>query len=180
MLWSCFSFITEACNVIRWFGSLQFSVVHVTSVTRFVPVCLVMWQIACEMQKSYLLWQGDSLQGKLATNEFSEFFTLKTTGRMSGIFHGNPYAGLSLNGRPWTSMFISHSLLHVNSLAFSVWQMPFPEGWHRLHQQEGNREIIAFQEKQWKKITLHKLWSALWPELCISCFLPCNTVLWRN
>lgn len=140
MLWSCFSFITEACNVIRWFSSMQFSVVHVTNITRFVPVCLVMWQIACEMQKPYLVWQGDSLQGKLATHKFSGFFTLKTTSRMAGIYSGNPYARLSLNQRPWISMFISHALLHVDPLASSVWQMPFPEGWHRLHEQEGNRE----------------------------------------
>lgn len=125
MLWSCFSFITEACNVIQWFGSLQFPVVHMTNITCFAPVCLVMWQIAWEMQNSYLVWQGDSLQGKLATNEFSELFTLKTTGRMASIYNRNPYARLSLNQRPWVLMFLSHALLHVNHLAFSVWQMLF-------------------------------------------------------
>lgn len=153
MLWSCFSFITEACNVIQWFGSLQFPVVHMTNITRFVPVCLVMWQIAWEMRNSYLVWQADSLQGKLATNEFSEFFTLRTTGRMASVYNGNPYARLSLNQRPWVLMFISHALLHVNPLAFSVWQMLFLEGWHRFCEQEENRDVTALQHKQWENIT---------------------------
>jgi len=46
-------------------------------------------------------------------NEFSEFFTLETTGRMAGVYNRNTSARLSLNQRPWISMFASHALLPV-------------------------------------------------------------------